>query len=253
MPRPRRRATKATGMTTAIAVLAPEERPVEEAAAPVGLAELVRAAGVEEVVVGEDVADAATGMMVVDTGLVLTDVMTTVTGFVSVTPLLTADCVTTEVTIFVVGGSDEAEMIEVTIFVVLGSTVVVESWAETMEEETAAATEEEMAEAREEEAAAALLDAMDVTAADVSAEELILSGNGNNMDKKLMQRREMMVCTYSWSLTWLEAGKREGPGDMRAVSGRKGEGYSMRGMCWACPIIQELISLHAISILDSRK
>lgn len=56
---------------------------------------------------------------------VLTEVTMTVTGLVSVTPLETADCVTTEVIMLVVGVTEEAEIIDVTTFVVDGSTVLV--------------------------------------------------------------------------------------------------------------------------------
>lgn len=69
---------------------------------------------------------ASTTIKVVDG--VLMDVMTTVTGLLLVTPFGTALCVTTEVTMFVVGSGAEAEMIDVTTFV-WPSTVVVESSA----------------------------------------------------------------------------------------------------------------------------
>jgi hypothetical protein len=54
----------------------------------------------------------------------------------------------------VVGGTDDAETIEVTTWVELGCSVVVESLAERMDEEISDATEEESAEEREEETAA---------------------------------------------------------------------------------------------------
>lgn len=53
-----------------------------------------------------------------------------------------------------VGGTDDAETIEVTTWVELGCNVVVESLAERMDEEISDATEEESAEEREEETAA---------------------------------------------------------------------------------------------------
>ena len=114
-----------------------------------------RAAGVEELADGAD--DVAlvgvTATICVEDG-VLTEVITTVTGFVSVMPLLVADCVTIEVMMFVVGGTEAAEMMEVTTLVVLGATVTTESET-TAEEVTAEATEEETTAAKEEETAAA--------------------------------------------------------------------------------------------------
>ncbi|KAK5134226.1 hypothetical protein LTR08_006769 [Meristemomyces frigidus] len=76
---------------------------------------------------------------------VLTDVITTVTGSVLVTPLETADCVTTDVIMLVVAGSAEAEMIDVTTFVEPGWIVVVVSATDDCDvDKTAADTDEAM-------------------------------------------------------------------------------------------------------------
>ena len=75
----------------------------------------------------------------------------TVTGSVLTTPLLDADCVTTEVITCVVGAKEDPETMDVMMLVVLGSTVIVESCA--ISEETTAEMEEEIADARDEDAA----------------------------------------------------------------------------------------------------
>jgi len=120
-------ATTTTGMTTAIAVLPPVDSPPLPPLAAPEPPEFWSAAGADELDAAEDEAEvAATGTMAVVDAL-LTCVMTTVTGLVSVMPSLVADCVTTEVIMFVVGASAEADIMEVTTLVELGSTVVVES------------------------------------------------------------------------------------------------------------------------------
>ena len=109
---------------------------------------------------------------------VRTDVTMTITGFVSVTPFETADGVTKDVIKFVVGGRADAEMNDVTMFVVLGSTVVVVSGmgdcvVDKMADETDEAMEEEIAAATDEDSAAAaalvMEDSVLVTATLVSA------------------------------------------------------------------------------------
>ena len=99
-----------------------------------------------------------------------------------VMPFVTADCVTTDVIMLVVGGRAEAETNDVTMFVVLGSTVVVVSGMadcvvdDRIADETDEAMEEEMDAATDEDRAAMLLMEEDklVTAAVVSD---MLNGN----------------------------------------------------------------------------
>lgn len=63
----------------------------------------------------------ATAAVVICSGV---EVTTTVIGFVG-SPALVADCVMTDVKMAVVGATDDADMTDVTTFVVLGSMVVV--------------------------------------------------------------------------------------------------------------------------------
>jgi hypothetical protein len=132
-------------MTTAMAVFAPVVRPCEPPFPLLLEPPFDRAAGVEEDAVDEVAVDEAeTGTMAVEPGLLR--VTTTVTGLVSVMPLLVADCVITLVMTFVVGGTEEADTTEVTTSVEDAGMVVVESSAEVlrMEEETSEAMEEEI-------------------------------------------------------------------------------------------------------------
>lgn len=89
------------------------------------------------------------------------------TGSVADAPSVAPDAVTTEVIICVVGGTDDAEIIEVTTWVELGCNVVVESLADRTDDEMTDATDEESADEREEEMAAESVLVLDTEVSEV--------------------------------------------------------------------------------------